>query len=142
MSERIHATAVALTGGGVLLFGPSGSGKSDLALRLVDRGARLISDDQTLVTRSGGGVKAAALPGWQGQIEVRGIGIVTLPFADTAEIALVAVLTPSPERLPRPSVYPLCGVDVPCIELDPRPSSAPLLIELALNRAPVVHSSE
>src|SRR5262249_10210087 len=78
----VHATSLALKGGGrwraVLLRGPSGAGKSDLALRLIDRGARLIADDQTHLARKGRALVATAPPAIAGMIEVRGIGIVKL----------------------------------------------------------------
>jgi serine kinase of HPr protein (carbohydrate metabolism regulator) len=62
MSETVHATCVAIDGRGILIRGRSGAGKSDLALRLIDRGARLVSDDYTILAASGGRLRAAAPP--------------------------------------------------------------------------------
>ena len=77
MSERVHATSVAMRQGrswrAVLLRGPSGSGKSDLALRLIDAGARLIADDQTELVRAGKAVIASAPARIAGLIEARGM---------------------------------------------------------------------
>ncbi|MEO7680691.1 MAG: aldolase, partial [Sphingomonas sp.] len=92
MSERIHATTVAIRGRGVALLGASGSGKSDLALRLIDRGAVLVSDDYTEIGAIDGVVMAKAPRTIAGLIEVRGVGIVTVPHLDNVEIALAVQL--------------------------------------------------
>src|SRR3954467_1212574 len=77
-TETVHASTVASEGRAVLITGPSGSGKSDLALRLLDRGFTLVSDDQTLLKRSGTRLIASAPPTIVGKLEVRGIGIIDL----------------------------------------------------------------
>jgi len=77
-AETLHASTVALDGRAVLISGPSGSGKSDLALRLLDRGFILVSDDQTIVRKDGGHLVAGAPPTIAGKLEVRGIGIVDM----------------------------------------------------------------
>ena len=81
-SETVHASTVASDGRAVLISGPSGSGKSDLALRLLDRGFTLVSDDQTIVRRDGDRLVASAPPTIKGKLEIRGIGIVEM---DTIE---------------------------------------------------------
>ena len=128
----LHATAVAIDGAGVLLLGASGSGKSDLALRLIDRGAELISDDYTLLTRDGDALIASAPATIAGLIEVRGIGIVPLPHRPTVRIALLARLDVTPARMPEARVERLCDVSVPVVALDPREPSAPIKLEIAL----------
>src|SRR2546423_3465696 len=80
---------------GVLLLGESGSGKSDLALRLIAMGATLVADDRCELFFNGGAVCARAPPAIAGPIEIRGVGIVTLPFAPDAPIALAARGTPA-----------------------------------------------
>jgi len=88
----LHATCVELGGAGIVLLGPSGSGKSDLALRLIDRGARLVADDQLAVERQGDrllGRPAAALAGL---LEVRGFGIVKLPWQAVCPLGLAVGL--------------------------------------------------
>ena len=77
-AETIHASTVANDGRAVLITGPSGSGKSDLALRLLDRGFALVSDDQTMVKRDGDRLLATAPPNIAGKLEIRGIGIVEM----------------------------------------------------------------
>ena len=77
-AETVHASTVASEGRAVLITGPSGSGKSDLALRLLDRGFTLVSDDQTIVTRVDDRLIASAPPTIAGKLEIRGIGIVEM----------------------------------------------------------------
>ena len=131
-SEMLHATAVAVNGRAVLIEGPSGSGKSDLALRLIDRGARLVADDRTLVVRTPAGLVARPPQTIEGRMEVRGIGIATLPHDAEAPVALIVRLDPEPPRLPERRRRTVAGVEVRVIALDPRPASTPIKIELAL----------
>lgn len=131
-SERIHASCVAIAGQAVLLSGPSGAGKSDLALRLIDRGATLVSDDYTVVTRDSGRVIANAPSAIRGKIEVRGVGIVALANAEPTEVALMICLDEMPQRHPEPMTRLIAGVAVPAIALDPFQASAPIKVEFAL----------
>ncbi|MGE3652127.1 MAG: HPr kinase/phosphorylase, partial [Reyranellaceae bacterium] len=89
MSSQIHATCVALPEGGVLLRGDSGAGKSDLALRLIDGGARLVADDRTDLMREGDLLIARAPTSIAGLIEARGLGILRLPPEKLAAEAAV-----------------------------------------------------
>lgn len=134
MTETLlqHATAVAIDGEAVLLRGRSGSGKSDLALRLIDGGARLVADDQTILRRIGGRVIAAAPPNIAGMIEIRGIGVVNLPVEDTAPVFLIADLVASGavERLPERRFETVLGVAVPLIDLPAFEPSAPAKLRL------------
>src|SRR3954447_2027763 len=100
MSETMHASTVAIDGRGVMLEGPSGSGKSDLALRLIDRGASLVSDDYTIVAARGGRLRATAPERIAGKLEIRGVAIVELPALTDVPLCLVAELDEAPERLP------------------------------------------
>jgi len=134
-SETIHASSVAINGRAILIGGPSGSGKSDLALRLIDRGAVLVSDDYTIVRRSGGALLADAAPNIGGKIEVRGLGIVEMAAARDVPVALFVDLDGAPERLPEPGeTRTLAGVAIPVLGLDARGASAPIKVELALER--------
>lgn len=127
-----HGTAVAIDGEAVLLRGPSGAGKSDLALRLIDRGARLVADDQTLLRRVGDRVIAAAPPTISGLIEIRGIGIVTVEATDAAPLFLIADLVPlgAVERMPERTFETILGVPVPLIALTPFEASAAAKLRL------------
>src|SRR3954466_2404822 len=88
-AETVHASTVASEGRAVLITGPSGSGKSDLALRLLDRGFTLVSDDQTLVRRTGDRLIASAPAALAGKLEIRGIGIVEMETVKDVPIALL-----------------------------------------------------
>ncbi len=132
----LHATAVAIDGAAVLLRGPSGSGKSDLALRLIDGGAQLIADDQTVLRRVGGRVLAGAPPAIAGLIEIRGFGIVRMDPREAMPLLLIADLIPSGdiERLPEPRCETVLGLAVPLIAVAPFEASAPAKLRL-LRRA-------
>jgi serine kinase of HPr protein (carbohydrate metabolism regulator) len=132
MSETIHANCIAIGGRGVLIAGPSGSGKSDLALRLLDRGAVLVSDDYTIVQASDGRLFASPPERIAGRIEVRGIGIVARPFNAAVPIALFIGLAGTPERLPEPQHRIIAGIPLPSITLAALEASAPIKVEAAL----------
>lgn len=129
--NTIHATAVAWGGRAVLLTGKSGSGKSDLALRLVDRGWRLVADDRVVVSDRAGVAWASAPPVLAGKLEVRGVGIVAEPTAE-APVALVVVLDAPPRRLPDAGTRAIAGLAIPEIALDPFEATILLKIERAL----------
>ncbi|MFM9828909.1 MAG: HPr kinase/phosphorylase [Sphingomonas sp.] len=133
-SETIHATSIAIGGNAVLLRGRSGAGKSDLALRLIDRGAALVSDDYTLVERRANAVFASAPPAIAGQLEVRGIGIMAFDCLSCAPVALVVALDAEVERLPAPAACAIAGMMVPLLSLAAFEASAPIKVELALRR--------
>jgi len=139
---RVHGTSVALGGDGVLLRGPSGCGKSDLALRLIDRGARLVADDQTELHLDGDEISMTAPATIAGQIEVRGLGILQLPCVPRSPLRLVVDLVPAEavERMPEPQHCTLLGRDVPLIALAPFELSAVAKLHLALRAATAVMS--
>ncbi|MEH3036368.1 MAG: HPr kinase/phosphatase C-terminal domain-containing protein [Sphingomonas adhaesiva] len=129
----VHATTVAIGGRGVMLTGASGAGKSDLALRLIDRGAVLISDDYTLLATRAGRLLAAPPATIAGRMEVRGLGIVEVPYAPQATVALVVALGAEDERMPEPRRTILMDVSLPGVTIDPRTSAAPIKVEWALS---------
>lgn len=132
--EMLHATAVAINGCAVLIRGPSGSGKSDLALRLIDRGAGLISDDYTVLTRKGAYLHASAAPNIAGKIEVRGVGVVELPYVEDIPVRLVVSLGDVVERMPPEARFEMiAGVRISAIVLSGLEPSAPLKVELQLD---------
>ncbi len=130
--ETIHATAVAINGLGVLLCGRSGAGKSDLALRLIDRGAVLVSDDYTLVEAAGAAVRASPPATIAGKIEIRGIGIVAMPHAPCAPVDLVVMLDEAVDRMPCPDTITIAGVAIRLLRLAALEASAPIKVELAI----------
>ena len=130
----VHGTSVALGRDGILLRGPSGSGKSDLALRLIDSGAILVADDQTELRRRNGRLEMRAPATLEGLIEVRGVGIVRLPIVQDVALRLVVDLVrpQAVERLPEPRFAELDGVSIPLLELAPFEASAAAKLRMAL----------
>jgi serine kinase of HPr protein (carbohydrate metabolism regulator) len=134
-SETIHASTVASDGRAVLISGPSGSGKSDLALRLLDRGFTLVSDDQTIVRRDGDRLVASAPPTIKGKLEIRGIGIVEMDTVNDVPVALFVELTSEIMRLPDDRrERPVLGVNLPLVSVDALTASAASKVALALDR--------
>lgn len=131
----LQAGAVAIGGRALLIAGPPGSGKSSLALALIDRGAGLIGDDAVTLERAGDSLIASPPPNIAGLIEVRGVGLLRLATAASAPVALLLELGgPAGERLP-PSPLPtrsICGVAVPVLAFDPGAIAPALRAEHAL----------
>lgn len=132
-ANMLHATGVAVNGRAILLMGISGSGKSDLGLRLIDRGAVLVSDDYTQLAVDDGRLYASPPATIAGRMEVRHLGIMTMPHLHNVPVALAIRLDDKPERMPdRSQFILLMGVKIPLLCLDAREASAPIKAELAL----------
>jgi HPr kinase/phosphorylase len=137
--ECVYGTCVAIEGAAVLLRGPSGSGKSDLAYRLIDeQGALLVADDQVVLNATKGKLTATACEGWAGLLELRGLGIVSVPHLRSGAIVLVVDLVGRGEvpRLPEREVVALEGVEVLRICLHAFDLSTPAKICLAAKHLP------
>ena len=139
-----HASSVEIDGKAVLLRGPSGSGKSDLALRLIDGGARLIADDYTEIHTNSGRAVLRSPAAIQGKLEVRGLGLMTLPFTSDVPLDMVFDLVPYTEieRMPEASMAAFDGIEVPCRLLDPFMASAASVVRLALRQSPLLTGYE
>ena len=137
MGEILHAGLIGLWSGGrwrgALVTGPSGGGKSDLALRALDLGFRLVADDRTLVWTSGGRLFGRAPEVLSGLLEIRGAGIVRLPALELCRIDLVVVAGEA-ERLPDPETVSLFGQPAPRLTLRLTDASAPHRVADALCR--------
>jgi serine kinase of HPr protein (carbohydrate metabolism regulator) len=133
----VHGSCVAIEGQAVLLRGASGSGKSDLALRLIDEGAMLVADDQVEIESIGARAVARPPQALAGLIEARGVGIARLDHLASAPLALVVDLVANDaiERLPEPATAQICGIEVPLARLDPFAASATAKLRLALRVA-------
>jgi serine kinase of HPr protein (carbohydrate metabolism regulator) len=132
-SETVHASTVSIDGRAVLISGRPGSGKSDLALRLIDRGAVLVSDDYTIVTRSGKKLLASPPETIRGRIEVRGLGLVEMPHEAAVPVALVVDIDEPVPRMPETDRTRLiANIAVPLFALAAHEASAPIKVEQML----------
>ena len=140
----LHGTCVSVGGEGVLILGEPGSGKSILALRLIDEpghgisGAllhsELVADDQVIVSRDKDRLMASAPPTLRGKLEIRGLGIVALATLPSVPLALVVKLQDHSaiERLPDPATFDILGMALPLVEIDGKTPSAPARLRAAL----------
>ncbi|MFK7841748.1 MAG: HPr kinase/phosphorylase [Sphingorhabdus sp.] len=133
---KVHATAVEIAGAAIMVRGPSGSGKSDLALRLIDRGATLISDDIVNVTRQDQKLLLSPPARLAGKLEVRSLGILEYDHISGIAVHLIIDLKEHPDRFPlEKQVSILLGIAVPSCTLNAMETSAAIKAELALQQA-------
>ncbi len=124
---QVHASCAARHGQGVLLIGAPGSGKSDLLLRLLDHGFRLVADDRVEIE----GNRARPPDALAGLLEVRGLGNMRMAYEAPVTLALAVALGRG-ERMPSPARHPL---GLPLVAIDPALASAPARVGLALDCA-------
>ncbi len=131
--EQIHGTCVTINGPGVLMCGPPGSGKSDLALRLIDRGATLVADDRIDLRIEDGAVMMSAPGEISGLLEVRGLGIRKFEAAAQCRLGLAVdlVARDAIERMPEPEFRDYLGISVPLMRIYPFDVSAAAKVRLA-----------
>lgn len=139
-SETLHATCLSVQGRGILLCGPPGCGKSDLALRLITgHDARLVADDQVTLERRGSLLVGSAPKNLRGLFEVRGLGIVRMDYEHEAGLAMLFRLKSwqDIERMPDHPVrqFSILGIAIAETDLDPAASSAPQRLLLAMDVA-------
>lgn len=131
---QVHGTSVVWEKTGLLLRGPSGSGKSDLALRLIEAGGALVADDRTNLQSQDGTLVASAPPPITGLLEIRGIGIVQVASAASAQLDLVVDLAPvqAIARMPEKGHCIYLGVTLPRIFIAPFEASAVAKLRYAI----------
>jgi serine kinase of HPr protein (carbohydrate metabolism regulator) len=120
---------------GALIEGPSGTGKSDLALRMMVSGFRLVADDRVTVWTSGGRLFGRAPEPLSGLLEARGVGIIPAAPLEFCEIALLVVCRRGPaevERMPEAACEAVLDVTIPRIELWPFEAAGPAKLRRAL----------
>ena len=136
MSEAIHGTAVLVGSDGVLIRGESGTGKSSLALALIERGGKLIADDRLMLSAVNGRLIATPPAPTAGRIELRGHGLISVPHERGCVIRLVAdiVTEEGLERMPEPHQLSatLLGIALPRQPVPEAPDRGVRLIEAAL----------
>ena len=134
-SQYVHGTTVEIEGSGVLLLGEPGVGKSDLALRLIEHGALLVSDDQTIINLHKGGLWAFAPEPIEGQIQIRQIGIQHVPFVKHSPLLFAVQLTlDSVDRMPEGQTFSLMDKEIPLYFLHPHEASTPAKIRLLVEQ--------
>jgi serine kinase of HPr protein (carbohydrate metabolism regulator) len=134
---RVRGTCICIDGHAVLLRGPSGSGKSDLALRLIDSGGALVADDYTDVEQSSDGLVAMAPAPIRGLLEVRGLGVIKLGACSSAPLVAAIDLVPlsDVDRMPEPQWVRILNARLPCFQLFAFESSAAAKVRLAVRLA-------
>lgn len=133
MSTPYQAGCVAIDGRGLLIEGAPGTGKSSLALALIDRGARLVGDDGVLLSVRDGHLIAAPHPNISGRIEVRNVGLLEMPVSEPVFVALVVILDPeAPRFVEKAEAVERAGVTLPMLRLYPDSPVLALRAELGL----------
>jgi HPr kinase/phosphorylase len=135
----VHASCVAIDKKAVLIAGPPGAGKSDLALRLIDEGAHLVADDQTLLTIQDNVLLASAPSSIAGLFEVRHVGLITLAPVTCVPVALYIELSVTDElsRLPDNDTIALLDHPIRRLRLPAYFASTPAKIRVALHSSPI-----
>ncbi len=135
--EQVHGTCIEVDGTAVLLRGPPGSGKSDLALRLIEGGARLVADDRADIGLKDGRLVVSPPPAIAGLLEVNGQGVFKVGFLAQSPLGLIVDLVPEDDlqRLPEPRSWECHGVSVPVLAVAPFHASSMAKVRLAVRYA-------
>lgn len=133
-TKEIHSTSVVLDDNGILITGDSGSGKSDLALRLIDSGATLISDDITYCEKKIDHIFLSCPSQTKGLLEVREVGIITVPFVEQIKLRMIVkLMNKELERLPTNKFSKLLGINIPLLTINGKNTSSVIKVKVKLN---------
>lgn len=128
-----QAVCIAIDGCGILIEGAPCTGKSNLALALIDRGADLVGDDGVLLTVEDKRLIAHPHPRIRELLEVRNLGLLHFPCRDDVPVALVIVLDPqAPRYIEQPEILEIAGVPLPLVRIWPQDHPPAIKVELAL----------
>ena len=139
MNSTIHATAVVVGAHAVLIRGPSGSGKSQLAWQLIGAApahipfARLIGDDRVFLEAQHGRLLVRPAPELVGLIEIRGLGIRRLAHEPCAVVGLVVDLAAADaDRLPAREALTaqILGITLPRLAVAPSQPALPAILAM------------
>jgi HPr kinase/phosphorylase len=136
--QSMHASAVTLAPGGVLILGPSGSGKSSLALHLIDHyGGQLIADDRVCLSADDGRLRAAPPDNLAGLLELRGLGIITLPHKIAAiDLVVELVARAHVPRIAAADLFTHAAISVPLLRLHGHDTASAAIIARAISLLP------
>ena len=133
-TKRVHSTSIVIEDAGVMITGKSGFGKSDLALRLIDSGATLISDDITICEKIGNSIFLFPPNEIKGLLEVREIGIMTVPYIENIKLSLLVELVEKEiDRFPQQTFTNLMNIKIQKIKIQGKNSSSVAKIKLKIN---------
>lgn len=127
-----NATCVAIGDRALLILGPPGSGKSSLALALIDRGAELVGDDGVALDLRQGRLWASPPPQIAGKLEIRNLGIVEMPVSQAPLALAIRLDNDAPRFIEQAEPLVLAGVIIPLVRLFPDPAALPVRAEWAL----------
>ena len=132
--KKFHSTSIVFEDNGLMILGESGSGKSDLALRLIDNGATLISDDITICRKINNEVFLFSPEKTKGLLEVREVGIITVPYVENVRLNLIARLVDEEiTRMPEPEYLKILGIKIPKFKINGRNPSSIIKVKVKLN---------
>ena len=132
--ELMHANCISIKDRGLLILGPSGSGKSSLSLKLIALGGKLVADDKTILKRQEGSILASCPLALKGQIEARGIGVLQMPVVEVVKISLVVDLGAQTfERIPAFEKYSIFGLNIRLLSRSPLDAFPEAIYHLLLN---------
>ncbi|MBF91295.1 MAG: hypothetical protein CMP34_00640 [Rickettsiales bacterium] len=132
--KTFHATSVVIDSFGLMILGPTGIGKSDLALRLIDNGATLITDDITICKKVNNKVLLFSPNKTKGLLEVREVGIINVPYVENINLVMIIdLLKTNNKRIPERKFKKIFGLKFPVLSLNGKTPSSVIKVKVKLN---------